>query len=60
MKITLTSKGDFKKTKKFFSSLRRREYLRELDRFGAMEVRVIFMLAHRHRYEAKAESPGGL
>ena len=41
MKITLTSKGDFKKTKKFFSSLRRREYLRELDRFGAMGVQAL-------------------
>ena len=41
MKVTLTSKGDFRKTKKFFSSLQRREYLRELDRFGAMGVQAL-------------------
>lgn len=34
MKVTLTTKGDFKNTKKFFESMKRRDYLKQLDSLG--------------------------
>lgn len=39
--VTITQKGDFSKTKKFFNKLLRREYLNDLAKFGQEGVNAL-------------------
>lgn len=41
MRVTLTSKGDFRKTQKFLDAMKRREYLKALDSLGTAGVQAL-------------------
>ena len=41
MRVTVSSKGDWKKTKKWFAAMGKKDYLRELDRLGQQGVQAL-------------------
>ena len=41
MRVTVSSTGDWKKTKKWFAAMGKKDYLRELDRLGQQGVQAL-------------------